>query len=452
MKQLIPLFLSLLLLSAFTGCQRTPSKIRAAYTEAYFHGDLSKAEEVLTSKMSPSLKRGQYTDDADAIWFLMERGTMRLLQNQPDLACVDFNLALQASDYYQQEDFKEQAAKFLLSDEVSAFQGEGYEQIMLRLYFAFALIQSGEEANGLALLRQIQTFSELRQETLRSNKLTQGLEQFNNPLADYLLALFLQAGGDQSNASILYRRAKKSFPPLSKQQAQQLFPKTIDDEQATVLILVHNGNIPYRVSESAMQTEESLMLLNILLTMNDISKPNLTQIPHIPVPALRDWPNGFPCQVQLKINEQSQPLTLALNLRGIAGKELAQALPLIKARAATRYLLREATVASAQSKDHLAGSILDLGMTLANKLTQADTRSWLSLPYTIGLSRCSLPPGSYPLEVMCSFPSSASSYSLPRLKLKKGDLCMIHLFSIHPGVFRYLIPETFLDKEIPNEI
>ncbi len=436
-----------------TSCSHLSEKDKASYMNAFHEGKIEKAEAIL------DINRGSisYQKNKNALWFSLESGSLNFINNQMDRSIAYFKHALEASDYFLQEDTSEKIQKLLFSDEMSAFSGEDYEQILLRVYFAFALIQKGDLSNGLALLKQAESYSQLREAIYVQSRLTKNIKILPNPLAKYLLALFLEKEGDLSNAQILYKQAKSSLS-----DTDVLFPKNDSTNCGTLLFICHNGNSPYRTSVRDKVSEDALFMLNILLesdksfqfnipgsssSMNNraYDRNILTMIPKISVPKLERWPNSKPITSTVTVGDQKASLIPIYNIDTVAHEQLHQALPLITARAAARYLIREQAARITKS------NAFNFGTLLTNILTNADTRSWMTLPYSFDIMRFDLKPGIYPITVEVNDPVKLKQYQLPKIKIDKNEICLVHLFNIHPNVFRYLVPSSFTLKENTDE-
>jgi hypothetical protein len=108
--------------------------------------------------------------------------------------------------------------------------------------------------------------------------------------------------------------------------------------------------------------------------------------------------------------------------------------------------MRRAAVGCLQKKDPLLGTFADVGMFIANSITQADTRSWGTLPSRIDIARFDAAPGQHSFKL--HMPGGHAYES--SLNLKAGSLCVIHLFQIRPGMTFVLIPKHFQIKRSPT--
>ena len=339
--------------------------VRSTASFDYARGELIKAEE--------KLEKSGYPDSLDL-------AMVHLVQNKIDLALRGFEKAIDAMDYFRKMTPEELGTKIVWKDGAAAYIAPPFEQTLARFYYAMSFLQKGDENNAAASLLYLHNHDQA------------------NLLTSYLLALLLERRGDTSNADILYRLAG-------------IEPK--QGSNTTLLIVCHNGNVPYRISHIAPISIVSAAALEILLGVADI-KPALSSLTGVAVPKLIDRPASKPLP--------SLPLpTIVYNVHDAAHAHLKKEMPDIAVRSAARMLLRRGVAAT-----HRAA---DLGMLALNLATDADTRSWATLPYQIELTRLDLEPGDHTIEI------HGKSYSV---HLKPGELRCLQIFHLHPHVTKEL--------------
>lgn len=405
------------------------TEIRDTYVSTYQGGDLPSSESKLTSTIEKKLPQDNYTKSGDSVMLLLDRALLRFIEGDTDGSIHDFNVALEALDYYGQDHLMDAVGQVLLEDSIAPYTGDDYEQLLARIYFAAVLIHKGDYSNAYALLRQAEEWSQEKTREYASNHATEHLKVTENPLGKYLFAALLEKKGDLSNAKILYQEVETLT-------CKEFLAPDLKPKKPAVLIITHNGNAPYKYTEYTDGSKVSLLALELFLcgAGKDFALSSLTGLP---TPALAYYPFSDPVFIPYKMNNTpllSKPL-FSVDLA--ASIELEGKMPIIAARAAARYILRRACVMEAQRKDPNVGVFVDLGMLIVNARTEADTRSWSFLPRQIELSRIDLESGRHTLQIGCDlFP----------LHLKASDLCVIHVFNIHPGITKVLIPDRFLGE------
>ena len=399
-------------------------------------GNFVKAEESVDKAIQKEMPSGKYISSKEAVWLYLDRAMLHFWTGKTAAAIKDYAIALDAIDYYRQATVQEQLAKMLLEDSKSAYVGTLYEHQLARLYFALALFQQGDSANARALLLQAENQAQLHKEEGKDHP---GSTNF---VAKYLLANILEKEGDLSNAEILYREVATSRGEDPKQVSVS------PSKKATVIILAHTGLAPYKESTIAPVSVVSLALLEQILSLYDIP-PAISSLAGIPIPALVESKQVC-SSTTIKFAGQTQPLKTWLNIDLFAEKTLEMELPKIAAHSAARLLIRRAALGAIQKENPTAGIFADLALLGANLFTEADTRSWSTLPSRIDLARIDLDPGSHKL----TFESRSNEGDLQikecEIYLDQNTLCIINLFTIHPNQMVLHIPNPNSEKSHEN--
>lgn len=422
-----------------TSCSSTILAQRSSYLSAYHAGDLTEAECQLNAIVKEEIPAGQYIESKEASWLLLDRATTRFAMGKTDEAIGDYAKAMESLDYYAQESSAERVAQLLVQDETGAYQADDFEQVLARVYFALALLHEGDESNAYALLRQAEEYIQERRCIYTRIPFMRQYQLPDNGLSKYLFALLLDKRGDHSNADILF------------QQASYLIPKTQTNhsyhcrkgQQATVLVLCHNGNVPRKVSATSPGSVASMAALEFLLATKRVD-PAWSTLTGIPVPTLKRSAASSPMPTYAEIDGVNQPAMPVYSVCYAAEAELQQKMPIIVARGAARLLMRRCAVGYFQEQDPTLGMLADFTMFMINDQTKADTRSWTTLPAFIDAVRFDLEPGSHQLTLRVYDPYLGLNQKHFSLQLEPHDLCIIHVFNIHPGITRILIPHRYL--------
>jgi len=399
----------------------------------YKQGRLEDAEYLLTSRIEQELPCSDFKKSGDAVWLLLDRAMTRFADGNAQGAIADFKLALEAIDFYNQELFVETAAQILGQDSNAAYRGEDFEQALARLYFALVLLYEGDEGNAFSILRQAEELSLRKKQLYSKHPLSRSFYLTDNAVAKLLFAALLEQGNDCSNAAILRASAERitGIPLVSRKL-----------ENAQVIVICHNGNAPLKRTAYSPASRASALALEILLGTQGID-PAMCNITGIPVPELHSPISFYPLDTLARLDGCSEELLTWYDVGFNAQEELASKMPVIAARGLARLIARRGAVGCMQQQDPFLGALTDFGMLVANSMTEADTRSWSMLPMTIDLAIFEIEPGEYPFEVETSVNNYCFGRSEFQLKLKRGDLCVINLFNIHPGITKVLIPERF---------
>lgn len=421
-------------------CSCTMAQYRGEeYISSYQRGALAEAQSKVTQSIQKEMPQDDFRRSKDAVCLLLDKATIYFASGEIDEAIADYKLAIEALDYYNQDAPIEMLSKTLLEDSWGAYPGADFEQVLARLYFALALMQQGDHSNAYALLRQGEELQQKKREIYRQTSFTKDYQLIDNAVAKYLFASLLESRGDISNANIIYREVATILGLDHLEQPQHA--------DAKVLILCHNGNAPYKVSTVSHASIASAAALEILLSSR--IRPAYSSLTGIPTPALFQNYSSLPQPVFVNIDGHNQELKPWYNVSAVAHKQLEQEIPVIAARGVARFILRRSAVAYAQRQDPCLGAIADIGMLIVNANTQADTRSWKTLPSTIDLACYNLCAGEHSLSI--DIKTALPPYSYQNefcLQLSPHDLCVINIFNIHPGVTQVLIPQKFLRRNL----
>ncbi len=392
----------------FSSCSHV-SRTQDVLISSVQKGDFVKAEERIDQVIQKKIPSNKYVSCKDAVWMYLDRAMLHTCTGKLPAAIQDYATALDAIDYYNQPTLQEQLGKTLLQDGVCAYVSPIYEHQLARLYLALALFQQGDFGNARAMLLQAENQAALHKEM--------GNEAAN-VIAKYLLANLLQHEGDFSNAEILYRE-------VAQKEMQ------VNRRKATVIILAHTGLAPHKISTIAPASVVSLALLEEILAAYDIP-PAVSSLAGIPIPAFAEA-RSVCSTTQVKLpSGETRKLETWLDIDALARKNLGKEMPKIAARSAARLLIRRAALGAIQKENQIAGIFADLALLGANLLTEADTRSWSTLPSRIDLTRFELDPGKHTLTLESRAPNGHVQVKECQVDLGSNALCIINLFTIHP--------------------
>lgn len=407
--------LRLILLLLLTSCSPFALE-REAYVRAYHSGAYAAVENEVSDLIDKK-------NENEQVWLHLDRGVERFVSGNSEGAIEDFQLAVETIDYFNECGFLETLGKTLFYDGAGPYRGDDYEQLLARIYFAFTLMVCGDESNAMALFRQAEEWSQKKVIEYAAHPATRGFEVAQNCVGKYVFAALLEKRGDLSNAEILYRQ---SGIDLGR------------GGDSTVLVICHNGAAPFKYTSYSAASQASAFALELFLGIKG-HDPALSTLTGIPVPELGYRPYSTPLPTRVCLDDENKNLQPVFSITRAAELELRQKRPVVIARGAARLAMRRGAVYVAQRQDPRIGQLVDLGMLILNSATGADTRSWNLLPERIDIARFDVEPGTHTLQIYIEptgmFPA--------QIKLKKGDLCLIHVFNLYPGNSQILIPMHF---------
>lgn len=429
----IRLLISLTFIISVTAC--TPLPQQNEITLSFQTGDLNTADQILSETLYEEMPQNNYWNSQNAVCLLLDRATTRFIKGDIDLAISDYQLAIEALDFYGQDCTLETAGKVVFADTFGAYCGSANEHILARVYFALALLQKGDSNNALALLKQAEDLQQ-RLNSLKQPYLS-AIYRYDNALAKFLLALLLEQKGDKTNAAILFQQAnsltESSIPDCS-------LTDTIST--ATVVLLCHNGNVPFKLSGTCPASIASAVALECLLSAQNLP-PAYSSFTGIPVPVLCQYPYSLPLPTTSQIERHSLPLTPIVNVAETTYRELENKKPLIVARGVARFLMRRTAVGYAQEQDPSLGALVDFGLFIANLNTKADTRAWTTLPSSLDIAVYHIPPGVHDVRISVQRPFNRIYEKTFPITIKDHDICVIDIFNIHPEITKIIVPSRF---------
>jgi hypothetical protein len=318
------------------------------------------------------------------------------------------------------------AASYLISDKLRAYEGHDYEKVMLLTYMTLNQLAMGDYDNARVAIKQTHeleaTIAEVRARTLSdveeqakkkgahaSFKELNGypIETIDNPavnalknsyqsaLSHYLAGFVYEALGEASLAAPGYRLANELQPnqPLLEEALRGLdqrvlaSTRTVDDGMADVLFVIGSGTAP------ALQSRQFRMPVFVQGRMVFVS----FSVPVMTATSFDSSPR------RLAVDDgHSLPVTPLTSIDLMARRSLKDDMPSIMLRAT----IRSTANATAQYQSQralsdggnrsaligLAGLAVSTGAAL---LEHADDRTWRTLPSEISIARGRLPRGAH---------------------------------------------------------
>ena len=413
------------------------------YLTAYECGDLEASHGILNTTVTQQLRGKDYRTSDEAVWLLLDRATVRLAMGDVRGASDDYLQAIEAMDYYRQRVLAEDVGQLVMQDDVKAYAGDDFEQVFARFYAALALLHSGDEGNAFALLRQCEELIQQMNEEYRHHGVKCDFAVPDPTVGKLLFGALLEKRGDHSNAEILYQQVLEASGIDAAVSRDSI-------RDATLIVLCHNGNMPRKISENTDASVASVLALESFLTEDE--RPfAMSSLPGIPTPALVTTHDRAPMTTWVSIDEREwQPLAAATYVADLAAEELDSKQPVVAARAIARYVMRRTVVAAAAEQSESAGALADIAMLIANAITQADTRAWGTLPARIDVARFDLEEGTHQLHLAIENHDRDDTLLTESVFLKAGDLCVVNLFNLHPGVSVLQVPAS--NKTHPDHL
>lgn len=389
--------LVLLLLAVCLGCSKHAQRIRDA-RQLFYGGDLEAASQSLEQAASKSPR------DQDCLQ--LDRAMIALVDGRPDEAERSLREVRDRFDHLSQTDLRESALAVLTDDRRRAYAGEDYEQVLIRVFLAFAsLCQDGGDAAAYSLQVE-EKQSEIVAAGVTGEKENPKLAYKQLAIAPYLHGILREAThADYDDAAKSFAKVVSWEPRFAGgqqdlQRAQFASHSQPGNGVAYIFTLVGRG--PYK--EEAIEAPSSDALLIADRILSAVGKYELPptiapiKIPRVVVP--RNEIDG----VLVHVDQQAVGTTQTIcDVGELAVRQHEVVLPHIVARAVVRRVAKKGVAYGVQDHFNTSDPFITLGILAAGVAWEfsesADTRCWGLLPNQIQVQRLELPIGNHRLSL-----------------------------------------------------
>lgn len=376
--------------------------------------------------------------ERNRLLFLLNRGAVNFYSGHYDLSASDFLKAARLSDELFTRSISTEAAG-LVNPNITPYDGEDYEKVMIHVFAAFSFIKMGKlEEAGVEARAINQKLELLSQKYDGENKYS------NDAFAQYLTGIIYEALGEPNNAYVSYKLALDGYRNYGK-----MFPCVVPDQlKLDILRLARylgfrNQYQKYSGQFELMEEEEEdtgrygeavLIAMTGLapfkreleVSFTHVDDEGKTHTFQILVPELVRRQSNIE-KVYMRVPSNSRIGILQAeevqDITEIAFKNMSDRMPGIMVRAWLRALAKFKATESAKEKmdtgnklgNLIIGTITD---AVAEEVTRADIRCWRTLPGRIHLKRIRLKPGVYDLV----FEMRGSGHPLERIVKKNVEI------------------------------
>jgi uncharacterized protein len=401
----------------------------------------------------------------DKVLFLLERGRMAQLLGDTELSKTAFGEAIQAiKDFDEQalvtaKDAGSQLAAILLNDNAIAYNGDGFERVLLRHFQALNYLASGDLEGAAVEIRNAnfeqeqalkahekevaaaEHAAEENRVTVFDGDVSSGFSimdeaagkvknSFQNAYTFYMSAILREMLGEPNDAYIDYKKALEIFPDNTfiQQDVVRLANELqmIDDIQSFPTSLAtlssnlatrgqNDGEIIVFFEDGLVPKKEGIL----------ISIPLASGLTGVAFPIYNTkWTAPEPLVITsdgTKVS-QSQPVCY---IGSLAVQALKERIPTMLLRQVLRSTVKG--VATKAAKDR-AGGWGSLAASAYNLLSEKpDTRSWISLPAHAQIIRMTLSTGTHSLALRQSGSAAMADTSVLVLPGQKTILRAIRI-------------------------
>ncbi|MDH5231530.1 MAG: hypothetical protein OEZ58_13855 [Gammaproteobacteria bacterium] len=337
----------------------------------------------------------------DYVLYLMNKGMVARMAGQYGLSNQMLEEAKELAAQLQAVSVSETAGATTVNDGMRSYAGDKHELLFLHLYKALNYLEMGEPDNARIEALQF----DVKLDELRSQK-AQG-----SAFANYVSGLVFESLEEWDNALISYRKAMESYdsnlkkvgvavPDVLKRDLLRLtkrqdFPdeheklksrfntvqwqNDVDlSEKGEVIILVHNDLAPIKREKASQGHGKDGELVRISLPYYE-TRPKFLDKASVHV--------GGGATVDMDLVEDVEQLAINALDSQMGG---------ILARAIARAVIKQKAAKSASKQNGALGLAVNIAGFVSER---ADTRSWVTLPNNLYMSRLALDPGEYDIDV-----------------------------------------------------
>lgn len=416
----------LMLSTLLTGCASFSSKT-AILREKFNSGDFAAAEKIVdegialetgsNAELVSRTKALDYSINAtkgDALLYLLDKGMLRFIQDEPEVALRSFRKARDVFDanfLYSSDDFLKDTASLFVDDGLRVYRGADYEHIMLRAMLAMSDLaaQTGDAYAYAVQLGEKQEeiigspFGEIKKNGTVSGYRPR--EHYSKiALGAYLQGVIREDTLDFDEAAIAYKRAISYAGGDNKLYSAALERVSgggrSNSGQGSLHIFYFGGKGPNLIESRSNATDDSIRLAGLAAFILSRNFSLLFQGP-VPIPMVRVNDKFVP-PLSVRVGDKIGTTESVLDINSIAQEQLKANMPWIVARAILRRTVKATSATLAGNAvgrgigNRLVGDLFSLTTNLiSTSLETADTRSWGTLPAAIQAIRMELSSGEH---------------------------------------------------------
>lgn len=407
--------------------------------------DYQKAYELIEQNKSK-----QYSEK-DALLYWLDKGITLHYAGKYDESIKVFTNAEKLAEELYTKSISEEAASFLISDNVKSYYGEDFERIFINVFQALNYLFLNQYEDALVEARKV----DHKLKTLQVDYGGKNVYK-EDAFMRYLTGILYESGNEFNDAFVSYRKSIKEYSSNTKiynfgvpedllqralKVAKILHLREEFDEISSKfnlgvqyknyelqnntgeLILFHySGFAPYKVDHYIEVSfgEGWAYVGSLQATTQDQAEIQKARQIARAIASDEQFIVAFPkfVPVESKIlsaivevyNDQNQKVTssktfLVEDVETIAIQNLEDRISKIRikaiARATIKYVLsREIAIRLSKNTDEVSSWLIKKALQTTSAATeQADKRSWRTLPKQIFMSTTNLPPGKYRIEV-----------------------------------------------------
>ncbi len=461
-----PLLLGLLALAALAGCATYSARL-ASLRPDLVAGNHEQALKTLEKE------RGK----KDELLYRLERALILREAGRWEESNEAFQSAEDLAEDLYTKSISEGAFSLFMNDNTISYRARPFELAMIPYYRALNYVALDQQQSALVEARKatlyLRRYTDMTLEALGQDPEQADLDWLrNSAFLHYFSGMLFEWGGETNDAFIAYRNAAAAYQSSTGRLAldappslgadidrtgrrlgfadevefvRNAFPEIFTGrltgdwppDHGEVVVLLEYGFVAHKVEQRIEAPifasdnkggADALSAQLCLRTEPGYVAPANVRIEYwlsVAMPAMAsDRPAATRARVRTRTGELPAEAALVEDLEGRAmatfASERGKILLKTFARGLTKYLTKE----KADDQGWVAGVLANI----FNVATEtADTRSWMTLPNTIGLARLTLPAGSYDLEIdlLDAAGRTVATLSVPGVTVRAGDWAFV---------------------------
>ncbi len=349
--------------------------------------------------------------DKNRLLYLLEKASILDRMGDRDRARTTFIAADKVVDELFTVSISKTAASYIVSDDVTDYEGEDYEKVAIHTFMALSFLEEGNLAAARVQARRINT---------RLNEINQAYEEGKNrysedAFARYLAGMIYESREEWDSAIVDYLAALKTYEDL---YAKEFYTSPPDQLVVSLLRLMERRGrkaqmapIAKRYPKLAKQAAEDLQNergtgeIAVIHEVGHIANkeagefmiPIGSQIIRISFPYISYNQRGFGATGLSVNNGKLVRAETAQEMDSIAAKTLEDRRARMVIRQGVRLLAKAQLTEQARQQFGILGAIAANAFSAATET--ADTRSWTSLPSQYKVSRVRVPVGRHSIVI-----------------------------------------------------
>ncbi|MEA3506723.1 MAG: hypothetical protein U9R36_04450 [Elusimicrobiota bacterium] len=408
------------------GCGGNYNKRMAPVKSGIAAGEYKKA-------LNSYAKTGLNEEEKSKLLYHLEAGILYHLAGDYKQSNYFLERAEWLADELYTKSLAGEAAALMTSDATLSYRGEYYDYLYTNYYKLLNYLSLGEFEDALVEVRRI------------NHKLSL-FDKASEPFLHFITALLYDYDEQKSSAFIEYKKAYQTYkekpesllesigrfwgrtdfvrmPEIAGSRIKKLRTPV---DYGTVIFISETGFVPHKTEKSVEAAIPQKLRKKHSRTLQDVYYLTIAMPEYSP-------PEEQIEQVTLHLNGEADRLDLGSDISATVLEHFENEQPKILARAVARAVTKYVAYRSVKGDggDEDGGSLRNLLGTSVNILgaatEQADTRSWLTLPGKIFLTRKDLPAGDYSFNM--------EYHSNRGRKETSGEM----EFSLSPGELKFVV-------------